>query len=198
MFDMQKEILELGFLTITKKQINMKKSIMVFAAIVLMAGFSANVMAQTTVPNDANATIITPITLTADVPLEFGNLAVQVATGGTVELTAAAAPVVTPTLGVTLLTGITRTAAEYTVGGVASYVYTITVPADGIVSITDGTNFMDVDGFTFASVATPSVTGGTLTALGADVFYVGATLSVNPAQVPGVYTGTFDVIVNYN
>jgi hypothetical protein len=176
----------------------MRKTIMLFAAVVMMAGFTSKVMAQVTEPNDANAVIITPITLTVDVPLEFGNLAVQAGVAGTVELTAAAATVATPTAGVTLLTGTTRTAAQYTIGGVASYVYTITVPADGIVSITDGTNFMDVSTFTFASVAAPSVTGGTLTAGGADVFYVGATLEVDAAQAPGIYSGTFDVTVNYN
>jgi hypothetical protein len=176
----------------------MKKTVMILTAIVMITGFTSRVMAQVTESNDANAVIITPITLVVNVALEFGNLAVQTGVAGTVELTAAAATVATPTAGVTLLTGTTRTAAKYTVGGVASYVYTITVPADGVVSITDGANFMEVSSFTFASVAVPSGTGGTLTAGGTDVFYVGGTLNVDAAQVPGTYTGTFDVTINYN
>ena len=175
----------------------MKKAIIFFAAIIMIAFFSNKVTAQVTVSNDANAEIITPITLTADVDLEFGKLAVQTLQGGVVELTPAAATVATSTLGVTLLTGTTRTAAKYTVGGIQNYVYTITVPV-GSIPITSGLNTMDVYDFVFLSIATPSATGGTLDVNGTDNFYVGAKLQVAQAQAPGVYTGTFNVTVNYN
>lgn len=173
------------------------KKLIVFAAIVVVAGFTSKVMAQVTKPNTASAQIMSPITLNADVPLEFGRMAVQTATGGTAVLTAAAATSPSSTDGVTLMSGTTRTAAKYTVGGVASYVYTITVPQTAV-TILSGTTPMTITDFTFASIASPSLTGGTLSASGADVFYVGATLNVGAAQATGTYSGSFDVTVNYN
>jgi hypothetical protein len=81
------------------------------------------------------------------------------------------------------------------VGGEGVYTYTITLPSTNY-TITDpvSTATMIVNTFT----VTPSGTG-TLTA-GAQTLNVGATLNVEAAQTPGVYTNAtgFDVTVNYN
>jgi hypothetical protein len=156
------------------------------------------VMAQTTAPNTAGAQVITPITLTADRPLEFGKLAVQAAVSGTLKLSAVDVTNPTPANGVTLITGTARTSAKYTVGGLPSYIYTITVPVDNVVTIASGGNTMHIDEFKFTSVGTPSDAGGTIKADGTDVFYVGATLKVDGGQAVGSYTGSYDVTINYN
>ena len=177
----------------------MKNINKIFAIAIVALGFSANnAIAQTTASASGNATIVAPITLTNNVPLEFGKVAVQALTAGSVTLTPAAATTPTPALGVTLLTGTTRTAAKFTVGGVASYIYTITVPASAL-TISDGASHnMTISDFSFASVNAPSLTGGTLTSGGADEFYVGGKLNVAAGQTPNSYTGSFNVTVNYN
>lgn len=181
----------------------MKKLLIVFAVVLFTAGFANKVLGQAavlvTASNSAGGEIMAPLTLTADVALEFGKLAVSASTGGTVVLTPAAVTTVSSTGGVSLMSGTTRTSGKYTVGGTASYVYTITVPANGTVTISDGASHsMAVSNFQFTSIASPTGTGGTLTAGGTDNFYVGATLTVGAAQAVGKYTGSFNVSVNYN
>ncbi len=142
----------------------------------------------------ASATIITPIALNKTVDMNFGNLAVN-ATPGTVALSAALAPSRTPTGGVTLIAGGTITAATFTVTGLTGATYSITLPADGVVSLTGPGAPMAANTF----VSTPTVAaGGTLTA-GTQTLYVGATLSVAGGQTPGAYSSAaFTVTVNYN
>lgn len=176
----------------------MKKSLLIFAAFVTIVGFSNKVMAQITVANSANANIVSPITLEAKVPLEFGDLAVSATVAGSVELSPAAATVPNPLLGVTLMTtGAARTAAKYHVTGVASYVYSISFPSP-TATVSNGGNQMTISNFTFHSDNANSATGGTLTSGGADDFYVGAKLTVPAGKATGSYTGNFDVMVNYN
>jgi hypothetical protein len=175
----------------------MKSRLFIFGAFILMAAFSSKVSAQVSVSNTAGGEILSPITLTADVPLEFGKLAVLTG-GGTVLITPASSPVVTPSGDVSLVSGTTRTAAKYTVGGAADYNYTITLPT-GSVTITKsgGGATMTISDFNCLSVGTPSTPGGKLTA-GTEVFYVGGTLHVGASQTAGLYSGSFNVSVNYN
>ncbi|MDP2336731.1 MAG: DUF4402 domain-containing protein [Bacteroidota bacterium] len=169
----------------------MKKTLMIFAAIVMMAGFSTTVMAQATASAPASATIVTPIGITKTVDMNFGNIAIK-GTAGTVVL--APAGTRTSTGGVTLpATAGTVAAAAFTVSGEGAYTYAITLPASLI--ITDATtNTMTVNTFT----STPSGTGA-LTA-GSQTLTVGATLNVGASQIAGAYTNAtgFDVTVNYN
>ncbi|MBC9930580.1 DUF4402 domain-containing protein [Chitinophaga qingshengii] len=149
--------------------------------------------AQETASATATATIITPISITKDVDMNFGNVAVQSTTGGTVVLTPGGVRTVTG--GVTLpstATG-TVTAAAFTVNGTGNYSYSISLPS-AAVSITSGSNTMTVSGF----VSTPSGVGQLSS--GTQALHVGATLNVSAAQPAGTYvSGTpFDVTVNYN
>ncbi|NLR80213.1 DUF4402 domain-containing protein [Chitinophaga eiseniae] len=153
----------------------------------------AHAVAQETASATATATIVTPISITKTVDMNFGNVAVQSTTGGTVVLTPAG--VRSSTAGVTLpstATG-TVTAASFTVNGTGNYTYAITLPSSAL-TITSGSNTMTVTNFT----STPSGTG-TLTA-GTQTLNVGATLNVTAAQPAGTYvSGTpFNVTVNYN
>jgi hypothetical protein len=165
-----------------------------FFVLLLIGVFTTSTFAQATATATATATIIAPITIANAVDMNFGNLAIEAGTAGTVVI--APAGTRTRTAGVTLpsTTG-TFTQASFTVGGEGVYTYTITLPSTNY-TITDpvSTATMIVNTFTI----TPSGTG-TLTA-GAQTLNVGATLNVEAAQTPGVYTNAtgFDVTVNYN
>ena len=168
----------------------MKKLIALFAAIVLVAGFTS-VSGQVTATATGSATVITPIAISKTTDMNFGNLAVSTALG-TVVLTPAGTR--TKSGGVTLpaVTGLVG-AAVFHVTGLTGSTYSITLPST--YSISDGaTHTMTIDTFT----STPSTTG-TL-AGGAQDIQVGATLNVAGSQVAGTYTsGTgFPVTVNYN
>lgn len=165
-----------------------------------MIGFSSSIFGQASATSEATATIITPISIVKNIAMNFGNVAVQTGTGGTVVLVPAGTR--TATGGCTLPSTVgTVTAASYSIAGQGSYTYAITLPLDGVVSVGDGaTHTMAVN--TFSS--TPSGTG-TLSVGGTQTLTVGATLVVAAAQVSGVYTatagngsGAFTVTVNYN
>jgi hypothetical protein len=161
------------------------------AAFALIA-FSSSSFAQATATATATATIVTPISITEVTNMNFGNVAVQTGSGGTVVMTPAG--VRAPTGGVTLPTTVgTVAAASFTVNGQGAYTYAITLPA-AAVTLTSGANTMTATAFT----STPSATG-VLTA-GTQTLNVGATLNVTAAQPSGVYvSGTpFNVTVNYN
>jgi hypothetical protein len=154
-------------------------------------GFAATSFAQETASASAAATIVTPITIANAGNMNFGNVAVQSTTGGTVILTSAGVRSTGGDGGVTLpsTTG-TVSAAKFTVTGASGYSYTVTLPGSAIVK--SGANQMTVD--TFTSDHTGIITGGTVT------LSVGATLHVTADQPAGSYATTenFNVIVNYN
>lgn len=164
----------------------------IFAILVLLIGSAAASFAQATASANATAAIVTAISITKVVDMNFGNVAVATAPGGTVVLTPASTR--TSTGGVTLpsTTG-TVTAASFNVGGQGIYTYSITLPSSPL-TITSGVNTMTVSSFT----STPSGVGSL--AAGAQVLNVGATLNVAAAQPAGVYTSamSFNVTVNYN
>ena len=168
----------------------MKTRLIATAAVLITCAPGA--FAQATATANATATIVTPISITKNVDMNFGNVAVQTATGGTAVLTPAGTR--TSTGGVTLpVTAGTVTAASFTVNGQGVYTYAITLPTTAL-TLTSGSNTMTATAFT----STPSLTG-ILTA-GAQTLNVGATLNVAAAQPSGLYiSGTpFNVTVNYN
>ncbi len=164
-----------------------------FLTMLLVAGalaFAEASFAQVTATANANATIVTPISISKNADLEFGNVA-TVGTVGTVVLSPAGTR--TSTGGVTLpATSGTVNAASFAVAGSGSYTYSITLPTS--VVITSGSNTMTVNTFT----STPSLTG-TLSS-GAQTLMVGATLNLAVSQAAGVYASAtpFSVTVNYN
>ena len=165
---------------------------MIASAIVLL-GFSTASNAQATATATASATIVTPISITKTTDMNFGNVAVQDATGGTVVL--APAGTRTRTAGVTLpVTNGTVAAAVFTVTGSGTYTYAITLPSTALTLTGTPSGTMTVDAFTSTPSTTGALTGGTQT------IQVGATLNVGAAQAAGTYLSTpgFDVTVNYN
>jgi hypothetical protein len=166
------------------------KTTLITALIVLAS--AASTFAQVTATASTSATIITPIAITKDVDLNFGNVAVSPTLGGTVVLPTSGAR--TKTGGVTLpvVTG-TVTPASFTVTGEGNSTYSITLPSSAI-TLTSASGSMTVENF----ISNPSNTG-TLSN-GTQEIKVGATLNVGAAQPAGTYTnesGLF-VTVNYN
>jgi len=170
-----------------------KSAIKICAAMSAVIGFSANASAQETASASASATIVVPISITKDVDMNFGNVAVQSTTGGTVILSTASGRI--PSGGITLppATPGTVTAASFSVAGSGTYTYAITLPSTAL-TISSGANTMTVTDF-----LSDPLTTGILTA-GAQTLTVGATLNVAAAQPAGVYVSAtdFDVTVNYN
>jgi hypothetical protein len=173
----------------------MKKTIMLLAAIIMIAGLSNKLMAQATDAATATATIVTPIAIAMTANMNFGNVAVT-GTGGTVILAPASTRTISGGVTLPVVPG-TVAAASFNVTGEGTYTYDITLPsADYTITNTTGVGGETMIVNTFTS--TPSGTGQ-LTA-GAQTLNVGATLNVSAGQVAGVYTNAtgFDVTVNYN
>lgn len=170
----------------------MKRTRLLFVASFALACAATTARAQETASATVTATIVTPISITKDVDMNFGNVAVRSSAGGTVVLTPAGTR--TTTGGVTLpTTAGTVTAASFTVNGTSGYTYVITLPTTPL-TITSGANTMTVTAFTSDPSGTGTLIGGT------QVLNVGATLNVSAAQPAGQYvSGTpFNVTVNYN
>jgi len=152
------------------------RTLMITTVFALLVSASGS-FAQSTASATATATIVTPISITKTIDMNFGNVAVQASTGGTVIMNPAG--VRTPTGGVTLpaIAG-TVAAASFSVDGQGAYTYSITLPSTAV-TLTNGANSMTANAFT----SNPSGTGA-LTA-GNQVLNVGATLNVAAAQASG-------------
>ena len=171
---------------------NSYRPLLAFAFLFLV---TLNISAQSSANASATATILTAISITNVVDMNFGNISVQAQTGGTVILSTAG--VRSATGGVTLpATSGTVTAAAFTVTGAAMYSYSITLPQTPFIIALNskGATTMTVTAFQ----STPSVTG--ILTGGTQNLTVGATLNIAAAQSPGIYTSTtgFPVTVNYN
>ncbi|SDF67942.1 DUF4402 domain-containing protein [Chitinophaga filiformis] len=170
----------------------MKRTFILFVASLTLVCLATSTQAQETASATATATIVTPISITKDVDMNFGNVAVRSSAAGTVVLTPAGTR--SATGGVTLPnTAGTVTAASFTVSGTSGYTYTITLPSTAL-NITSGSNTMTVTNFTSSPTPTGTLTGGS------ETLTVGATLNVSAAQPAGTYVSAtpFNVTVNYN
>jgi hypothetical protein len=176
-----------------KLNIVMKNLVKLFSTSVAMLSLSVASFGQVSASATTTATIITPITIVKDLDMNFGNLYVSSILGGTLALSPGNIRTVTSGVGAPAAAG-TVSAAAFTVNGMASTTYSITLPSVPTV-ISFGAANMSVDLFS----SNPSTTG-LLSAAGTQNILVGATLTVNAAQLPGVYVSTvpFDVTVNYN
>lgn len=123
--------------------------------------------------------------------LSFGSFVAS--TGGAIAVTTGGGRSKTGSV-ILLAQGGGSTAAQFTVSGTAAAIYAITLPADGTIALMDDSGHsMALNGF----VSYPSATG-TLSGGGTQMLSVGATLTVNNAQAPGSYSGSFPVTVHYN
>ena len=176
----------------------MSKLAVAIGALAVASGAMAQSTATTSTAT-ANATVISPITIANGNTLEFGNVVsgagtvVIAASGGRTDSSSALTPGTQK--------GTFRN-ATFNVTGQDAFTYSITLPSTAVTLSDKATtpNTMTVNAFTVAAGTSGSVSGstGTLTAGGAGVLDVGATLNVNAGQVPGAYTGMYSVTVAYN
>ena len=167
---------------------------MLFAAILMMAGFTTTVMAQSAQDNTAKAVLKIPISLAVDHIMDFAVLSGS-ATAGTVEMAATLAATLTPSTGVHIVSG-TPYAGKYTVTGEPSTIYTITIPITATTITDGGSASMTVENMT-CSIPVTAGAGSLAAITGLQSFYVGGTLHIGADQIAGTYTGLFEVSVNY-
>jgi hypothetical protein len=171
----------------------------------MMAIFSINVMAQVTLTgNTAGAELVKVLTITNTTPLHFGVIGITAGTAGTVVMNTAG--VRTPGAGTTTIinTGTQKTVALFSLTGTASAGYSIGLPSS--ISVTTatgaGVKTMAIDALMVkvdaASEATAVGATGTLSSSGLSSFLLAGTLNIVATQQIGVYTGTYDVTVDYN
>ena len=130
-----------------------------------------------------------PQTISGVSNLSFGSF--LAGSGGTVVVSPAGAR--TQTGGVLLIGQGAGAAAQFNVVGTANATYSISLPDNNAVTLSDGNGHgMAITSF----VSSPPATG-TLSGAGSQSIRIGATLIVGPNQAPGAYSGAFSVIVNY-
>jgi hypothetical protein len=129
-------------------------------------------------------------TITGVTSLSFGSFVAG--NGGSVTVTPLGAR--TQTGGVLLVgQGAGTAAAQFTVLGTANASYSISVPADNTVVLSDGNGHtMALNSFVSSPAANGTLSGG-----GNQVVKIGATLIVGANQPAGTYAGTFNLTVNY-
>jgi hypothetical protein len=181
----------------------MRKLRLLFSAIILIACFSGSVMAQTSATvaaTSAGAKLIVPMTLTETAPLHFGTINVLTGAGGTCLLPSnSTVRVFSAGLAASAVAPVATNAA-YNVTGTMNATYALTLPATITVRETVGAvATMTISSLTarFNGAGADAVTS-TMSATGTDSFTVGGTLTVAPAQVAGIYAGSFAVSVDYN
>lgn len=159
-----------------------------FGAALAAASLATSANAAATATATATADVLNSLTLTADTALDFGQIAAN--SGGTVTVNANGSVAQTGGL---ISTG-TRVPAGFTVTGSPNAMVGITLPA-GAITLTraTGTETMTLDGLNTNPVGAFQLDGAT----GQAAFAVGGTLHVGNAQMPGSYSGTFSVSVEY-
>jgi uncharacterized protein DUF4402 len=163
-----------------------RSSLLVYGAAALSLAFAAPAAAApSTASASAQAVIVNPIVIAKNTDLDFGKVAAGTGVGTVVMSNAGLR---TPS-GVLLpsTTG-TVSVATFTVTGDAGASYSLTLPNS--TTINSGGDSMLVNAFTSDSANT--ITGGSV------VIHVGATLNVGASQPAGLYTGSFNVTVDYN
>jgi len=181
----------------------MKKIIMLILAIIIMANYATILTAQTSakVTTTAGAVLMVPMTLTQTSPLHFGSITLLTTAVGTCVLSTAGARTFTGGLGASASVPI-ATNASYNVTGRKGDTYAVTLPASitiAIASSSAATDKMTVTAFKarFLGASADAVTSK-ISNDGTDSFIIGATLTSIASQNPGIYSGTFDVTIDYN
>jgi len=186
----------------TRKSNKMKTHISITGVIISLAVFSAiPALAQShnSTTSTVGANIVKALTLTQTAPLHFGSMSIPTA-AVSVSLTTSNGRISSSPSNITLLSQAPVSEnATYTVAGSNDATYAITLPANGAVTISNGSKTMDIVDFVAHSAsAGTDGSAGHLNAEGNDSFTVGATLKLENDQPFGNYTGTFGITVNYN
>ena len=161
------------------------KIILAASAATLSTGLYSAVISAASVTANASANVISPLIITENTALNFGDVAVGL-TGGDVILAPGGGRSVTGDA--EAVVGGANSAGTFTITGQALKAYTLILPPT--VDISGGVGTMDVTTFSDTS-------SGAIPAAGTETFNVGATLTIGGAQAPGLYNSTYTVTVNY-
>ena len=168
-------------------------------AAVTFAGVGAHKAMAITTSGNIEANILAAITLTAVDTLDFGRIAPG--TIDTVVYVAATTGARSITAGDgTLVAGGGEQDGTFNLDGSDGLTVTITVPADGAITVANGLDTLEVDSFewSYDGGATTVGNGTAVLAVGGpDILSIGAELTVEPTDPAGTYTGTFPVTVDY-
>lgn len=165
----------------------MKYGFLIVAALML-SPFSAGAQTANTTASVNIENYALNIVKTQD--LNFGSVIPSASLNGTMELSAHG--VVNTTGGVTSRQNSGYTVAAYAISGVPAAGLSVAITPSAI-TLSGPRGTLTVSDFTL-NKPMPIVLDGT----GAASFAIGATLFVSAGQLPGNYTGTFDVTVAYN
>jgi spore coat protein U-like protein len=180
---------------ITMKTIRLTSRLAVLAAIAVLAAPTAQA-AQATAT--ASGTVVTPIAITVATNLNFGSFAAG--PGGTITISTSGARTAS---GVIALGSGSNAAARFDITGSPSTTYSISHSGTAVLTNTTGVGAETMalakhSDLSAADATSGNVSSGTLSGAGAQSLFVGATLTVAAAQVPGIYTGTVIATVEYN
>lgn len=165
-----------------------RKILLVAGATIASAGFYSASVEAANVTANASANVLAPLDITLGTnAMDFGDVSGDANNQTTVVLTTAGVT----SSGDGALVGGTPTAGDFDVSGAGTAAYTITLPADGTVTLTGPGTAMPVNSFSDSNGGTSNLVAGS------DSFTVGATLTINAGQGAGAYTGTYDVQVDY-
>jgi len=175
------------------------KSLLILILLIVLTGSSTTIIAQNATSTNAEVKIVKGLTIKETSALHFGTMSIPSAPVNVILTTANIRKASSPT-DITLVTqSPVSENAVYSVSGSDAATYAISLPVNGTVTISNGSQQMDIVDF----VARPLSTGadgttGIMNASGIDSFTVGATLKLGNNQAFGTYTGTFVISVNYN
>lgn len=175
----------------------MKKFIISLLIVAAFVAIPVSVFAQDTdfsksATAAGKAYIVSALSFTHDgsnTDLDFGVIIPDASSDGSVSLSASATPTYNPTTVTTL--GSSYSAASFSLNGTPGATYTVSLPADGFVVGSDGSDNLEIN--TWSSSAS-----GTIPVGGSETFYVGGVLDVPAGFTPGQYTANFKVTVAYN
>ena len=140
-----------------------------------------------------NATVRSAIAITPISTMQFGSIAVQSATAGTLTLGADGSLTATGGVDSATYASTAPAAGKFSVKADSGASYVVTLPASLVLTKSAGTQTITATSFTASPVLT-SLQGTGL----AQTYSLGATLTVPAAAVSGSYVGTFTVTASYN
>lgn len=178
----------------------MKKNIFILVLIFITIGLTHKSLAQTTAAiasTNVQAKLIVPLSITETSSLHFGTINILGGEAGTVVLPADSTD--------RIFSGVVGSAvaplasnAAYTVAGTKNVSYGVSLPTS-ITVMESGGDAMTITNLKARfNAATDDGTTSTLNVNGTDSFKLGGTLMVTANQIPGIYTGSFNVSVDYN
>jgi hypothetical protein len=131
-----------------------------------------------------------PISISNTEPLAFGKFAAGA--GGSVVVSTSGARSVSG--GVVLLSSNPGAAARFEVTGDTNLTYAISLPANGVANLANGSG----QSMSLSDFSSAPASSGLLNGSGRQTVAVGARLNVGANQPSGNYSGSFEIYVDYN